>query len=1086
MGATLDKPTQTNERVRARATVLLMVVALLAALFMVGAALLSSVTFQSRSLAAAHQQQVKTSVIDALSREIGTALREAAVGGDGKPWNQDAASNIGNDVGGELPGVHPLLASIEPYYDSVAGTWQFFAFSDLERTVLGQPAAFDAGYFPRVALGTVLEDRAGDPAVTEDTDEAVEQGSAFDPDGAGNPDDSKYYRRDADGDGVPDTYQFKLPEGRYAPAIRGSLAETLRAEDNPNLTEDDEPHLFYAIRVIPLGAMVNLSHAHQTLIDQVVDPAEVAFLDPPYAPESEEALLRRRFLLPPHELPLSDLQGREGILPATFYFPFVPTDDINNFINGDEDARWWMVATGQDGNDIDQIQDPDPSVQDWLDWLDPDTANRYDYRHLITTVSYDDQLMRLGRSIQTAAKYQAQDWIEDILTNDAGTDGILPDNFWIQDWPTAGSPLSGRLKVSLPGLVKNVLIDSGDPTVALYAGQEIDAIGALAVDSPVREQFVRTIQDAFLLMFQNVKPATLTAAQKQKAAAALTANLIDYVDADTSGLTWVEEVNAVGERQGTYVYGLERQPYITELYGYTDQVVAVTFTDGRFAIELHNPYDVDIVLDGYNLADAGAGPMSFGMSRLSQDMSLLAPAADKTVPAQGFKVYYAAGTLNYNSPQGLSGAVALGTDWGIDATSVIQLVRTGVPNGVGAEDVVVDEFAGSFGTGSIGADLGVPGGTNEVRIERDTRNWRFVVNKAQETIGLGTGTDHTLEGANSYVDDGIKPVHVDFANTGDVTTAFPTTGSLLLLCQYANTASAPFTASLTDGTGSEGRVDNGRLPIFDDTAHTNWADPPGTAGPLKLHIPWGQLVFDYFTALPLTHTHSPLDDITPTVDQGGVRVHGRIDLNSAPWPVLAGLPLVPRTSLPAPFKTKIQNVLFPSGDPDENSAWAIGSELAKSIVVYREARTITGTADFGFGISHASGLGHRWREDTDPASLGTAYTGFLTVGELANVRRNGGGGALFDIDSGVIDGSANEDFITAAAVLIALGDWVSTRSHVFTVYGTLRGAGTKSLVDQKAVRFQETVDRMPCFFDTVPPQRIGERIVGSYFNAASN
>ena len=100
MGATLDKPTQTDERVRARATVLLMVVALLAALFMVGAALLSSVTFQSRSLTAAEEQQTQSTVIDALSREIGTALREAAVGADGKPWNQDSTSNIGNDICG--------------------------------------------------------------------------------------------------------------------------------------------------------------------------------------------------------------------------------------------------------------------------------------------------------------------------------------------------------------------------------------------------------------------------------------------------------------------------------------------------------------------------------------------------------------------------------------------------------------------------------------------------------------------------------------------------------------------------------------------------------------------------------------------------------------------------------------------------------------------------------------------------------------------------------------------------------------------------------------------------------------------------
>ena len=66
------------------------------------------------------------------------------------------------------------------------------------------------------------------------------------------------------------------------------------------------------------------------------------------------------------------------------------------------------------------------------------------------------------------------------------------------------------------------------------------------------------------------------------------------------------------------------------------------------------------------------------------------------------------------------------------------------------------------------------------------------------------------------------------------------------------------------------------------------------------------------------------------------------------------------------------------------------------------------------------------------------------------------------------------------------GWFTTTRSHVFTIYGTLRGSGQKSEVDQKAIRFQETVDRMPCFFDRVLPQRIGQLVVGNYADARSN
>ena len=354
MGATLDKPTQTDERVRARATVLLMVVALLAALFMVGAALLSSVTFQSRSLTAAEEQQTQSTVIDALSREIGTALREAAVGADGKPWNQDSTSSIGNDIGGELPGVHPLLASIEPYDTSGTGTgpWVYFAFSDLDRAVADVTAASGMTNFTRVEVDLALADY-GVAGVVEDGDEAVEGGSEFDLDTNGDASDSEYYRRDADGDGVCDSYQFRLPEERYSPAIRGNLPERLRAEDNPDITADDESDLFYAIRVIPHGAMVNLSHAHETLLAQVVENTAYPELDnlaPPYAPESEESVLRRRFLLPPRELPLATLQGRppDGTMPFSLYDPFVEVYD--DFVDGDEEQRWWPIDTGQDGS----------------------------------------------------------------------------------------------------------------------------------------------------------------------------------------------------------------------------------------------------------------------------------------------------------------------------------------------------------------------------------------------------------------------------------------------------------------------------------------------------------------------------------------------------------------------------------------------------------------------------------------------------------------------------------------------------------------------------------------------------------------
>jgi hypothetical protein len=113
----------------------------------------------------------------------------------------------------------------------------------------------------------------------------------------------------------------------------------------------------------------------------------------------------------------------------------------------------------------------------------------------------------------------------------------------------------------------------------------------------------------------------------------------------------------------------------------------------------------------------------------------------------------------------------------------------------------------------------------------------------------------------------------------------------------------------------------------------------------------------------------------------------------------------------------------------------------------------------------------------------------MSVGELANVRHPGAAPGTppttwpYRFDYQVIDDIAtdnnDENFIDAAAVLIALGDWATVRSQVFTVYGLIRGepdAAASNPVqdaDSRAIRFQETIDRLPTFFGEPLPRRIG-------------
>ena len=105
----------------------------------------------------------------------------------------------------------------------------------------------------------------------------------------------------------------------------------------------------------------------------------------------------------------------------------------------------------------------------------------------------------------------------------------------------------------------------------------------------------------------------------------------------------------------------------------------------------------------------------------------------------------------------------------------------------------------------------------------------------------------------------------------------------------------------------------------------------------------------------------------------------------------------------------------------------------------------------------------------------------------------------YRIDGGVMGVDPNnantENFIDAVAGLVALGDWVTVRSQVFTVYGVLRGDDDPAIVDpdpikqqklrtqdadSRALRFQETIDRLPTFLGEPTPSRIGDRTLTRY------
>jgi hypothetical protein len=732
------------------------------------------------------------------------------------------------------------------------------------------------------------------------------------------------------------------------------------------------------------------------------------------------------------------------------------------------------------------------------------------------------------------------------------------------------------------------------------------------------------------------------------------------VDTDGDG---DNDLGMFPEVEPQYVYGLERQPYISEV------ATAATESDadlsGR-AIELINPYRVDLPRD----AD-GDGRSDFMLIEVAPGADA-ASAIPIPVPVELRAGEFTVLRSGYDFGLGASGGETINGRV-YDTTSPLQFLkgwtiylvrRVNYPGDVRSTEIVVDQFTvgGQVGEDELKTGLPNPRGETDpygpdvYSLQRTLPSlgdlWRVSIPDAGEV------DNHRLIDWNTYANPALPPVEVNFANTGSFTklrpdddrlspvygVAFPTTGSMLLTMRHANrsledhrqlrypgltggqvdTPELSFTTWLdntigwreTDMFGASvpvqvvemNQVDNGRMPVFDQGEPVLGTDPafgrrylhhedPGfgvccldgntrcvegryvdcvNAGGQHVlgavcdseltacqmpgqdkaggvaELPWGQLVFDYFTALPLRSLGPYEDpdpdgdpefvpgkpDSIPRVEENGLRVHGRININAAPWKVLSGVPMIPMQKVPVAFRAKTRwgaglvdpfaaNVLNPTLSElyvYDNQASPIGSSLAQAITAYRELRQIDDIDFAGNNVStgHYGGTawsdwnGHGW-DPVVPASR--RGPGFLTVGELAQVRHevatmypDASGKAYYSyhqIDLGALRRTDRpyKDFVEAVGLLVALGDWVTVRSQVFTVYGSLRGEfdgdlladhdGTSSGilqaelnaaedVDTRAIRFQETVDRLPTLQGAPAPVGVGERTTGQYIDARTD
>jgi hypothetical protein len=1146
---------------RRSAVVLIMVVAVLAILFVSGAALLTTVTFETKTLDVVREVRENEVMVQSIEQAVSQVMRDGFLNVEGKPYSpasgevfdrNDPQRRVVLPTYGEVPGIHTWVDLTEPEDDGTVSRVSLY--SNFDRARKGQVAIA----MPSLANPSVNEYERLFPIVFDQALVNLDESSyetVINRDSLYESNAKPAYIQDADGDGIPDSYAVRIDDGMLPPDIRASIADRLR-DPNAPLNPSDPDALWLTLKIVPHGSMVNLNtrirycdipgppseYYTDVLVENALGLPDIVWqtmqtngnLSHSYLPESHEWALRNRGLLLPFNAPQSRLFAE---LNAELVQP---------------NPRWWQY---------DQMTVDDYANSTWrqklsaINW--PGGTAQYDRVHLVTTTSHDDNLVR-------SATVGGVDIIDDISTNGNYAWSAYP------DFLPAGDPRKGHLKFSFPYFSK-VASNGG----WLPDGRTLDTLDQTDTPGNNREKvdLVRLIQDAFFLQLRNhaelgtafhfntngidpLDSVEVAADNKRLSiiAAALTANLIDFADISDEPTEVLVRDWRTGlpdpAEPNLKVYGLEMQPFITEIMIEVPLIAAGSSVldelDSAFAIELYNPFDVAIDLSNYVLTDfAPDAVMAQGTAGLLNRFDDV--ALNGMLAANSFVVFRGYGEL-----PSVSGFTQIGShDNVMDGQSVIGLQRV-----VGTERVTVDQvdltntkYIKDYQVGIELKPIDLPNLVNlpaslttdtpkySFLIQRDTTadKWRFPVPKYKYSSESGdVASEQTLGAPNAWIDTSIRPVQLGSSNTGVLRTSFPTTGTMLLLMRHAHLSDPTLGADVVPFNHVHDLIlaeqceliDNGRMPVFDE--RFTYHQPSNVDGDIQgvTALPWGQLVFDYFTALPLNTENTPCNDPNlqdlqgyPPVDMKGVRVSGRINLNTAPWSVISGLPLMDmdKFKLPAGLKDKIRATIYPSGSdprPKAKRHWddsdiqnigadqpgEIGREFAQAIVAYREARAVPSTDPV---ISATVDYAPQRGPYVGGARTNRAGFGFLTVGELLNVRHlntAGPGEWFYNVDGGVVANGG--DYVSAVARMVALGDWVTTKSHVFTVYGTIRGQfyeeygdavkrqdtrESLQAVDQKAIRFQSTIDRLPLLFNPRgKPTRIGARTIGQYSDVRSD
>lgn len=359
--------------------------------------------------------------------------------------------------------------------------------------------------------------------------------------------------------------------------------------------------------------------------------------------------------------------------------------------------------------------------------------------------------------------------------------------------------------------------------------------------------------------------------------------------------------------------------------------------------------------------------------------------------------------------------------------------------------------------------------------------------------------------------------------------AFPTVGFMHFIGRFAHTysvVSPPDTAGPWQTAGHWlarawkyekpltmlPRADIAFMPVFSNrqpvSQASEFSEDPNANGLGR--VPWGLLVYDYFTTINpgdgdgngVAEPNNPADRFDR------MRVDGRININFAPWHVLAALPLIGpnltngtlpiNQTVPPTFWSPATNMLLGDGPttkrllaqepnspivrPSGSNPWyRLGNWLGQAVASYRDGVRYTksgsGAFESFYGTAAArnlnsSGTGPDYRSViyADPSGVTTRggirdpnFPGFVTLGELLNVKGFDSTmptAANYTLEQG--------DYIRAISLLVLLDThFLTTRSNTYTMYASLFDRENP----ESSIRTQVTFDRsdlVPRIFNPDP------------------